>query len=256
MTLRSLIVSLLAFSAAAAPVQVVVLGLFHMGNPGHDLHNQKVDDMLSPKRQAEIAAVVRGLARFAPTRVAVEWPAETVAERWPKYLAGTLPPSSNEVVQLGFRLAKQAGAAVEGIDIEGDFPFGPVQEWAQAHGRGAELEQVGATVERMVETHQQALATQGVAGELRLINEPAGIAQGHQFYRTLLRFGAGGDQPGAALLSAWYRRNFEICARLAQSARPGDRIVVLFGSGHSHLLRQCVEEMPGWKLVEPNTLLP
>jgi hypothetical protein len=33
-------------------------------------------------------------------------------------------------------------------------------------------------------------------------------------------------------------------------------VVVMFGAGHAFLLRQCVAEMPGWKLVEPNDFLP
>jgi hypothetical protein len=41
-----------------------------------------------------------------------------------------------------------------------------------------------------------------------------------------------------------------------QLARPGDRIVVVYGAGHSQLLRQCVQDLPGWKLVEPNDFLP
>jgi hypothetical protein len=261
MSMRSLIVSLLALGTAAAaaepaPVQVIVLGTFHMANPGHDLHNQKVDDVLAPERQAQIAAVVEALARFAPTRVAVEWPAEIVAERYPKYLAGTLPASRNEVVQLGFHLGKLAHAPVEGIDVDGDFPYGPVEEWAKAHGRKGELAELGARIESVVAAQAKALAEGGVAGELRLLNDPATIARDHEFYRAMLRYGAGSEQPGVALVSAWYRRNFELCARLAQLAKPGDRIVVMYGAGHLHLLRQCVEEMPGWKLVEASKLLP
>jgi hypothetical protein len=32
--------------------------------------------------------------------------------------------------------------------------------------------------------------------------------------------------------------------------------VVFFGSGHAYLLRQCVNETPGLKLVEANDYLP
>jgi hypothetical protein len=260
MTLRRLIVPLLAISTAAAaepvPVQVLVLGTFHMSNPGHDMHNQKVDDVLAPERQAQIAAVVEGLGRFAPTRVVVEWPADIVTERYAKYLAGTLPVSRNEVVQLGFLLGKLAHATVEGIDVDGDFPYEAVEKWAKAHGRKAELDEIGASIESAVAAQSKALAEGGIAGELRLMNDPAAIARSHAFYSTMLRYGAGNEQPGAALVSSWYRRNFEIFARLVQSAKPGDRVVVIYGSGHSYLLRRFVDEMPGWKLVEPNKLLP
>ncbi len=47
-----------------------------------------------------------------------------------------------------------------------------------------------------------------------------------------------------------------ICANLLQLSTPGDRIVVFYGSGHAFLLRQCVAETPGFRLVEPDAWLP
>jgi hypothetical protein len=40
-----------------------------------------------------------------------------------------------------------------------------------------------------------------------------------------------------------------------QRAKPGDRVVVFYGSGHAFLLRQCVSEMPGYRLIEANDYL-
>lgn len=243
--------------APPAPVQVMVVGLFHLSNPGHDLHNMKVDDVLAPKRQAELGAITDALARFKPDKVAVEWPRDTVEERFPKYLAGTLPPSRNEVVQLGFRLARTAHAiGVYGIDADGDFPYEPVKAYADAHGLSSLLDAEGAKIDRQMAEQQRLLAEQGLSAALRRVNEPALIEQGNTFYRTALRMGSGNEQPGAELLAAWYRRNFLICANLVQLAKPGDRIVVFYGSGHAFLLRQCVSETPGFQLVEPNDYLP
>ena len=36
------------------PVQIMVLGTYHFGNPGLDLVNTEADDVLLPKRQAEL----------------------------------------------------------------------------------------------------------------------------------------------------------------------------------------------------------
>jgi hypothetical protein len=249
--------TLLALLLAAAPVQVMIVGVFHMSNPGHDLHNLKADDVLTPGRQAEIEAASAGLAKLRPTQVAVEWPADVVAERYPKYLAGTLPPSRNEVVQLGFRLAKAAGLkAVHGIDVDGDFPYPPLEAYAKAHGQMPLLEAQHALIEKSLQELQGALAQGGVSAALRLLNDPARLAGDNGFYRTTLRIGSGAQQPGADLLTAWYRRNFLICANLVQLSQPGDRIVVFYGSGHAFLLRQCVTETPGFELVEPNGFLP
>jgi hypothetical protein len=243
--------------AADAPVAVMIVGDFHMSNPGRDLHNLSVDDMLAPKRQAQIAAVVAGLARFHPTAVAAEWPAGITSRRYADYRAGKLAPSHNEVVQLGFRLAAAAGLSeVHGIDVDGDFPFEAVQTYARAHGQSAWVDAANATVADFVARQGERLKTGTVGAVLRWLNDPASIAHGNDFYRSMLHVGGGAEQPGAALLTAWYERNFRICANLVQMAKPGDRIVVFYGSGHSFLLRQCVSETPGFALVEPNAYLP
>ena len=252
-----LLLSLLLAVAPEPPVKVMIVGVFHMSNPGHDIHNMKADDVLAPGRQAEIEAVTSALAKFRPTRVAAEWPAELVAERYPKYLAGTLPPSRNEVVQLGFRLAKTAGLKTAyGIDVDGDFPYRELEAYAKAHGQSALLEAINAVIEESMQSLQRTLTERGISAALRSLNDPEKVKNDNAFYRNALRIGSGTAQPGVDLLTAWYKRNFLICANLIQLSKPGDRIVVFYGSGHAFLLRQCVAETPGFELVEPNDLLP
>jgi len=256
----ALLAALPGIAAAAVPMPetaVMIVGDFHMSNPGHDLHNLQADDVLAPKRQAEIAAVGDALARFKPTLVAVEWPADLTDQRYDAYLKSTLAPSRNEVVQLGFRLARTAGLkSVAGIDVDGDFPYEAVQAYADKHGMGAILADANAEIESAIRTEDETLKTGTVGGMLRLLNDPAAVAKGNAFYRLMLKVGGGAEQPGAELLTQWYRRNFLICANLVQRARPGDHVVVFYGAGHSFLLRQCVSETPGYRLVEPNDYLP
>jgi hypothetical protein len=235
----------------------MIVGTLHLENPGLDGHNLKVDDVLAPKRQAQIAALIDGLARFKPTKVAAEWSAKMATEQYAAYLGGTLPPSRNEVVQFGFRLAKQSGhTGFYGVDVPGPFPFGPVDDYARAHGQGAMLDEADGEIEASVQKTGELLMGQGLAAALRYLNDPARITREQGVYRVLGRIGGGSEQPGAELLTAWYRRNFLICANIVQLSQPGDRIVVFYGSGHAFLLRQCVSETPGFKLVEPNAFLP
>jgi hypothetical protein len=234
-----------------------VVGVFHMSNPGHDIHNLKVDDVLDPKRQEQIATVNAALARFKPTKVGVEWPPEVVADRYKQYLAGTLAPSRNEVVQLGFRLAKTAGAeGVYSLDADGDFPYDRLKNFAETRGFQTLLDEENASTQREVDEQARLLSEKGVGADLRFLNDPARLKDANGWYRNLLRVGLGFDQPGVDLMSAWYHRNFQICANLIQLAKPGDRVVIFFGSGHAFLLRQCVTETPGYKLVEANDYLP
>jgi hypothetical protein len=237
-------------------VKVMIVGVFHMSNPGRDQHNVHVEDVLQPGPQAQIAAVVKGLAKFKPNLVAAEWPADILAERYAKYAAGTLAASRNEVVQLGFATAKASGARMVGVDVDGEFPYDAVDAYAKAHGQSDLLDAAGAEIEAMVKTQERMLATRGIGATLRYLNDPKLIADSNGFYRTTLKIGGGAQQPGADLLTAWYRRNFLICANIVQMAKPGDRIVVFYGSGHSILLRQCIQETPGFELVEANAYLP
>lgn len=241
---------------AAPPTQVMIVGTYHFSNPGHDQHNVASDDVLEPQKQRQLEAIDRALAKFHPTRVAVEWPKDLADERYGKFLHGELAPSHNEVVQLGFRVAKSAGLArVEGVDVDGDFPYEPVAAFAQAHGMTPQLTDAQDAIQAMVEK-VTALQKQGIAVALREMNRPEAIAKDFSFYGNLLRYGAGDEQPGAALLAAWTKRNLEICARLVQTIQAGDHVVVFYGSGHAYLLRQCVREVPGLALVEANDYLP
>ena len=253
----------LLVAGTAPATEVIILGTYHMANPGHDIHNLKADDVLVDKRQRELADVATGLAKFKPTKVVVEQPVDNGAPaKLPKYhdyLDGKMADSRNEVVQLGFRLAKQMKLAdVWGIDVDGDFPFEAVQKFAEAgHPQLAkQLAGLGAEVERMLKGLEDTLKAGTVSQGLRYMNDPKRIVDGNAFYSTLLLYGAGNEQPGAVLLTAWEGRNNQICARLMQPAQPVDRIVVLYGSGHAFLLRRCVQDMPGFKLVEANDYLP
>src|SRR5688572_23768351 len=95
-----------------AEVQVMLLGTYHFANPGRDVIKQDIDDVLQPRRQAELEDLVSRLASWQPDRIAVEQPisrTDTVRARYARYLAKALPPNRNEVVQIGFRLASRLG---------------------------------------------------------------------------------------------------------------------------------------------------
>jgi hypothetical protein len=241
-----------AFAAEPAKTQVMLVGTYHFANPGKDLNTVKAVDVLAADRQREIAKLVTSLARFAPTQVAVEWPAQVVDERYPKYRNGTLEESSNEVVQLGFRLAKERNLPpVLGLDVEGDFPFEAVAEWAKKHGRGGEIDALMAFGAKET-AHISALQDKtSIGGVLRDLNTTESIGRNHSFYPTLLTMGGGDEQPGVKLVSAWYERNLAICARLMQKVKPGDRVVAFYGQGHIYLLAQCLREQPNVQLVDP-----
>lgn len=257
----------LAQTPEPEPVEVMILGSYHMGNPGQDVHNARIDPVTTSEKQAQLEAVAEGLARFRPTAVAVERIARDQAtmldHRYPAFTPADLLTNPDERVQLGYRLAHRFGLervyAIDEQDREGQpsyFPFGDVQTWAADHGGDQRLGAMHGEIAAMLADLEQRQATETVGQLLTRINAPGRVRWDQGFYARLMTFGAGDDQPGAVLNARWYARNAQIFARLLQVAKAGDRIVVIYGSGHNYWLRQMVETTPGFRLVEPNDYLP
>lgn len=257
--LCGLLVTCAAHGADAPPVQVMVLGTYHMDNPGQDLHNVQAADVLTPARQAELAAVAKSLAAFKPTVLAVERVTAAPGYVDGKYAAfdgSQLGLDRDERVQVGYRFAREAGlGTVHGIDEQPSagepdyFPFERVQASVHARGEDAAL---GALMERtgqMVAAFGQRQASATIAELLRDANDPRTLANSSMYYEMLL-LDEGEDQPGAELLGYWYMRNAKIFAKLRDVTRPGDRVVVVFGAGHKHWLEQLARNTPGFEVVE------
>jgi hypothetical protein len=242
-----------AEGAASAPrAEVLVLGVYHMNNPGRDIFNTQADDVLVPKRQAEIAEVVAVLKRFRPSKIAVERTAgdERIRKDYAAYRAGTHSLTRNEIEQLGFRLAKELGhEAVHAVDADGEFPFPRLVKYAKATGREKELDALMAEVGEMVKANDAYLASHTVLETLLRMNGDARVAQDVGFYYRQAELGEPWDWAGADLLADWYRRNMRIYTnvmRLVES--PGERVLVIYGAGHLGWLQQAFASNPRIRL--------
>jgi hypothetical protein len=267
--LAVLTMTLLAARARAeepAAVQVMILGTYHLSNPKHDLHNMTADDVTTPRRQAELAALAARIERFKPTRVAVE--AMVMAPdfkdaRYRAFKPADLRKDRNEIIQIGFRVAYDLKLAdVYGIDEESDtvdyFPYGKLKAFAERVGGApaATLAAANQKIEAEVQEMSAAQQTRSIGDLLIRMNDPARCKSDFEgFYYRVLPFGDSTSQPGAELNAAWYLRNAKIFAKLTQIARPGDRVVVVFGAGHAYWLRHFVASTPGFQLVEANDYL-
>src|SRR5262252_9303741 len=60
------------YAQSQSKAQVMILGVYHFANPGLDYVKSDLDDHLSEKRQKQIAEVVESLAKFRPTKIAIE----------------------------------------------------------------------------------------------------------------------------------------------------------------------------------------
>ena len=248
-------------AANSAPVQVMVLGSWHFDNPGLDLNNIRAEDVLTPHRQRELDAVARAIAAFRPTRVMVERVGRGADLSDPNYAAftpDTLRTVRNERAQLGYRIARLAGLTrVDAIDEqpgEGEpdyFPFDAVAAYAKASGMDEQLQAMMGTIAAEAKSFEARQRTTTIAQLLLSANDPAGVQSSIAGYYQLLRIGDAERQPGAVLNAMWYMRNAKIFGKLMLLARPGDRVLVIYGAGHNYWLRHFAAETDGFRNVDP-----
>jgi Family of unknown function (DUF5694) len=244
--------------------QIMILGCYHMANRHLDLINLEIADVRTPAKQAELEEVCGCLKKFRPTKIALELNADRpglVSSIFDHYQPERLLQSRDEVDQIGTRLAHALGHdVVYGIDEQSEtieyFPFHQLEQFAQENQQQAVLEKmfaVGNQLKLEDEKHHQ---TATVRELLRLQNEPEKFeTEMKRLYLPMLQIGNIEQHPGADLNAMWYLRNAKIFSKLRYIAEPGDRIIVLFGSGHAYWLRHFVKLTPEFELIEPNQYL-
>jgi hypothetical protein len=234
--------------AVPGRAEVLVLGVYHMDNPGRDIFNMKADDVLAPKRQAEITQVIAALKKFQPTKISVERDAsdKRLAKDYADYRAGKHQLTRNEIEQLGFRLATELGhKTVYPVDADGDFPYQRLVNYAKGAGRSKELEAIMDGFGGMVKEQGAYLASHTVLETLLYMNAEARVAQELGLYQRMSRFGEPGDWAGADLLAEWFRRNMRIYSNTAQLVdSPTERVLVIFGAGHLGWLQRAFASDP------------
>ncbi len=222
--------------------EVLVLGVYHMANPGLDVFNMEADDPRSSQRQREIAELQAVLKKFKPTKIAVEHNSQTsLNQRYKKYLSGQYSLTADETDQMGLRMAMDLGHdSIYAADADGDFPMQHLINYAKATGQSAPLDSLMSEIEDMVERQSEYLAAHTILEMLVNMNSDESVARDMGYYVLGARFGEPGDYAGPNLLTEWYRRNLRIYNNVTKLlTEPEDRILVIFGAGHLGWLRQA-----------------
>lgn len=260
-------------------VRVMLLGTYHMDNPGLDEANVEADDVLTDHRQAELRDLVDRLADWGPDRVAVERPhdrAETLNARYREYRsderaydreeAFEAPHSDrnepvtecrSEVVQVGFRLADRLDHdRVAAVDEHPPEPESdPFAGRDVDPGRKTDVDLPDPEARRREEDER--LASSTIPAYLASVNAAENLRFNHDlmFDRGLRTADDAFGSPAA--LAYWYDRNLRMVHHVWRTMAPGDdRVLLLVGSGHVRVLRHLLTEAPMFCPVSPRPYLP
>ncbi|HUP45579.1 MAG TPA: DUF5694 domain-containing protein [Thermoanaerobaculia bacterium] len=265
--------SIPASAGSEARARILMLGVFHFSNPGLDAYKPKhTFDTTSPQRQREIAEITELMAAFRPTKIAVEFRPQRqdeIDELYRKYLRGEYELGTNEVYQLGFRLAAKLGHdRVHLIDAPARHLF-TQKEYEEKLGSLEARAATSAAADGWDDRYQQLYAhdderktTRPLREHLLYINSPERIRRGHGHYLVgSFKRGEGFTEAndgyfGPDSATGWYNRNLRIFRNLqALTESPEERILLIIGSGHLPILRFLVQSSPEHELVEVDEYL-
>lgn len=253
-------------AAGESKAKILVLGTFHFKDAGLDSYKPQHDfDVLSASGQKQVEELVQLLAAFKPTKVAVEWKTkyqEKVNVQFQEYLKGTYKLTSNEVHQVGFRLAKTMGhPQVYLVDAKGRgfTEPGDIDAFAKANGQDIYLKNTWGKRYRKIYKHEDALKMKmRLVDYLQFMNLDEMLEMSHGAY-LVDDFAVGKDSefPGVdGFVTRWYNRNLRIFSNLVRlTESPKERIILIIGAGHVPIIKHAIESSPQFEFVKVSSVL-
>lgn len=236
------------------------IGSYHMDNPGRDAHNTTADDVLTAKRQREIAEVVRLIERYRPTQVMVEVDTtqqDEISKRFTDSCEGSRSLTRNEVEQFGFRIACHMGLkTVYAVDWN---DLGPIKDEdsinylkaIERHHQQKQYDEHMAIGKSEKDRDQYILDHGTILSMLKRLNSEEWLSQNARAYYRIGMFGTQSDPIGANWVQLWYGRNLTIFNNIARHTQKNDRILVIYGAGHGNYLRRLATDSGIFRVHDP-----
>jgi hypothetical protein len=234
----------LASEPSQAEGQVLLMGTFHFQDAGLDVVKVEDFNVMEEEPQQYLQQLAQRLAGFRPTHVLLEYSPENeevVNQSYHDYLAGEFELPTNEIYQVGFRVARLAGLervhSFDNRDIE--WQAEGLFEYAEKHNP-PEMQAFNEIIESFTREDAQARATMSLRDLLIRANDAEKDRLNMDLYLATNPIGAGEGFEGADAAASWWHRNFRMYANIQKQAGPDQRVLVLGGSGHIAILRQLL----------------
>lgn len=240
--------------------KILLLGTYHFDKGEGHLIDLDSGDITTDKKQDEINEVVQKLIEFKPNKIAVESKREKEKELNEIYSEFCINNSiksnetighRNEIVQIAFRLANKLNHnTIYPLDVPVGLPE-DVFEYAEKNCPTIYEKFINRANEYGL-SENEFMQNHTVGEILRQLNNPTRIEVEHSdLYLYSNQVGAGDTYYGVNTLTEWYRRNLYIFANLQDIAKPGDKILVLYGSGHCKILRSFIKDYSEFEFIDP-----
>jgi hypothetical protein len=264
--LTCLLLSAVLTTAQTKPekIKILLLGTFHFG---YTSDNKKTDfpDLFSPARQRQLDAMAQQLVKFGVNKFFLETDFRNQHRDdslFALYQAGKLTDSNalrDERVQIAYRTARINKAKLVASDNRQPLPYDSVDRFAKLSEKDTTPTPVFFKKTPYPFTQKLSkLAVTSLPEYYKQINNRYSREKSqYDFLHYSLSYGYGDNFTGEYFTLSWYDRNLKIFNNILRGLDPDTdkKIVVLYGSSHTALLRQFFENHPAFEIVEVDSVL-
>lgn len=225
--------------------KIMLMGVFHFGNPMQDLVKTDQINVMTPENQQYLEQLTDRMSQFVPTVVMLEFDpvnGKAIQEEYDQYLKDSFSLPSNEIYQIGFRVAKKSKlTTLHSFDEQTiEWNAQPLFDYMEAHDPETKSK-FEALIEQIAKETEQAHATISLSELLVDANHEQKDSLNKYLYLFTNSMGAGQKFEGADAAASWWHRNFRMYANIQKIAAPGERVLVIGGQGHTAILKDLLK---------------
>ena len=239
--------------------KVAVLGMLHFVSKNNTV-SQEFTSVKDKKSQNEIKSIVEALKEYRPTKIAVERPyrsEEELNEKYKEYLNGSYELTEEETDQIAFRLAKKLNHQRLYLAYSPvEYAFDSTVVFAKQNGQSYLIDSIMTNAKELANEYDKIAKNKTIKDAIYYLNSDEAINKNHLGYILLSQIGNNENKIGADAVGDWYKSNIKIFENIRNIAESNsERILVIYGQGHSKILNQLIDDSPELELVRINDYL-
>ncbi|WP_300672457.1 DUF5694 domain-containing protein [Soonwooa sp.] len=262
------------FNFAQDKINVILIGTFHFNNPGLDAAKVKERNILEQSNQNDLNQIVKTLkSSYKPDKVFVENPFEdrkTLDKRYDLYKQGKAyykadtmkyafdkrMLNENEIYQLGFRLAKEAGnQKIYSIDYPSDMNLGALENKISLNPSLSMLD-FQTRIKQLSESSNACLSESRLQKTFKCLNTDERYSENKGLYISFFnKINKAPDFYGSQLVADWHKRNLIMYSYIQNQIEKGDKnIVVIVGYGHAAMMYDFFKNDTQFNIINLNNI--
>ena len=225
--------------------KVMLLGVFHFSNPQQDVVKTKQINVMTNENQEYLERLTSYISKFSPTIILLEFDPlneQTIQEQYNQYRKGDFALPSNEIYQLGFRIAQKSNLTTVHSFDERTIEWNAEPFFDYINSNDLETKsRLDTLIEKITSETEQAHQTHSLFELLIDANIEEKDSLNKYLYLLTNHVGAGGSFEGADAAASWWHRNFRMYANIQRYATLVERVLVIGGQGHTAILKDLLK---------------